>query len=134
MKTQNRHSNTSNTLRGHGDHSTNSRNFWRTVARCSTLSLLSIVVSLAWTCQAQHYVDAAGTNPVSPYSDWTTAATNIQDAVDASVAGDQVFVTNGVYQFGGRIVYGSSSNRVAITQPITVASINGPAVTVIQGN
>jgi len=82
---------------------------------------------------AVRYVDANGSNPTPPYSDWATAATNIQDAVDAAMSGDDILVTNGIYSAGGRAIDGGTSNRVAVTKPITIQSVNGPAVSVIQG-
>ena len=92
-----------------------------------------LLVVLTRAPAATHYVDAATTNAVLPFTNWTTAASNIQDAVDAAAPGDEIVVTNGVYQTGARAVYGMS-NRVAVTKPVTVRSVNGPALTSIVGN
>jgi hypothetical protein len=81
---------------------------------------------------AIRYVNVNSANPTPPYTDWSTAATNIQDAVDAALAGDQILVTNGVYQTGFRSV-GFESARVVVDKAIVVRSINGPQTTVIDG-
>jgi hypothetical protein len=80
-----------------------------------------------------HAVDANGANPMPPFSSWPTAATNIQDAIDTAAAGDFVVVTNGLNSHGGRVMAGNLTNRVALINPLTVTSVNGPFTTAIQG-
>ena len=48
-------------------------------------------------------------------------------------AGDTVLVTNGVYDTGGGSIAAGMANRVAITNTVTVRSVNGPDVTIIRG-
>jgi hypothetical protein len=80
------------------------------------------------------HVDINSINPTPPYTNWATAANIIQDAVDLAAPNDLVLVTNGIYQTGGRAIQGSMTNRVAVTKPIILKSVNGSAVTVIQGH
>ena len=68
------------------------------------------------------YVAATSRNPQPPYASWSTAATNIQQAVGMAAAGGIVVVTNGMYAGG-----------VAVDKPLALLSVNGPQFTVING-
>jgi len=98
----------------------------------SQLAAHVLLLSAMSASAAIRYVDVDNADPTPPYTNWASAATTIQDAVDAAVAGDQILVTNGVYQAGSRVVAGTS-NRVAVEKPVSVKSVNGAAVTLIQG-
>ena len=79
------------------------------------------------------YVDDDSTDPQSPYTNAAHAATNIQAAIDVSVANDLILVSAGMYDSGTRIVDGSMKNRVVIDRPITVRGVDGRDVTIIKG-
>jgi len=95
---------------------------------------VSATVMVHVVMQPVHYVAFNSNGPLAPYSSWATAATNIQDAVAAvTVPGALVIVSNGVYGVGGKAVYGAMTNRVAVTMPLILRSVNGPSATIIQG-
>ena len=80
-----------------------------------------------------HYVSKTGAN-ISPFISLENAANIIQYAVDVASVGDTVLVNDGVYDSGGGINPGySCSNRVVITNDITVKSLNGLKKTTILG-
>lgn len=97
--------------------------------------LLPVVLLLGWIPSlraATNYVSlAGGHNP--PFSSWADAATNIQAAIDLTVDGDVVLVSNGVYSAGSVILDSNMACRVTITNAVTVQSVNGPDYTVIEG-
>ena len=77
-------------------------------------------------------------SPQSPFTNWAMAATNIQDAVDLTLDGDTVIVTNGVYDTGGKLdtlgIGNTITNRVNISKAITLRSANNdPTNTIIKG-
>jgi hypothetical protein len=86
----------------------------------TTITLLLAVFSLP---AATHYVSLGSANLTPPYTNWMTAATNIQDALNVAAANDVVLVTNGVYPGG-----------VSVTNALALLSVNGPQFTIINGH
>lgn len=99
----------------------------------SALVVLIFMFQVIETTGATVYVDINNSNPGYPYSSWATAATNIQDAIDATSAGDQILVTNGVYETGNRLTSDGVANRVVITNSVVLRTVNGASVTTIDG-
>ncbi|MBE0541357.1 MAG: PKD domain-containing protein [Verrucomicrobia bacterium] len=92
----------------------------------------ALALSFPSASATERFVSPAGGH-IPPFNTWTDAATNIQAAIDASVEGDVIWVTNGLYATGGKVMAGDLTNRVALDKALTVRSVNGPAVTIIQG-
>jgi len=99
------------------------------------LMILSLILFAASGYGAtNYYVWRNNPSPGTPFTNWIMAATSIQDVVDLTLAGDRVYVTNGIYDTGGKVTPGYVlTNRVCVTAAITLISTNGPAVTIIKG-
>ena len=82
------------------------------------LAVSTAIIVVGETCR----VSANGTS-VAPYLTWETAATNLQDAV--ALRPDTVLVTNGTFTL--------RDSGMVLDRPVVVKSVNGPAVTTIDG-
>lgn len=72
------------------------------------------------------YVARSGFNTAEfPYTNWATAASNIQAGINAGVQGTLVLVTNGTYPV---------SSQVLNSEGAIVRSVNGSALTTIDGS
>jgi hypothetical protein len=87
-----------------------------------SLTVFTLLLAVSSLSAATHYVSLGSTNPTPPYTDWATAATSIQAAVNVAATDDVVLVANGVYPGG-----------VSVTKPLTLLSVKGPQFTVING-
>ena len=87
----------------------------------------------AYEFPAQTWYVATNGSDAADGTSWANAKQTPQAAVDAAAAGDLVWVSNGVYATGGRVVEGALTNRVALLQGMAMRSVNGPEVTTIQG-
>jgi len=84
-----------------------------------------------------HYVMPINPGAAWDYTSWSTAATNIQDAVKAAGDGDIVLVTNGTYYSSGsvtNVTWAATNSMVVIIKGITVRSVNGFTNTIVNGN
>jgi hypothetical protein len=89
----------------------------------------SLFLRAASSFATTHYVDLNSPNPTPPYTNWATAATNIQDAVDAAAAADEVVVTDGSYVISNQ----NLAPGVLVTNRLYLRSVTGPQFTTIDG-
>jgi hypothetical protein len=81
-----------------------------------------------------YYVDINSPSPTPPYNSWSTAATNIQDAVNQTANGDSVLVNPGTYDSAGYTAPDGTLTAVEVTNAITIQSVNGPTETCLNGS
>lgn len=84
---------------------------------------------------ADYYVAKNGQIPAGPYTSWSTAASNIQDALNQAGINDTVWVGAGQYTVPPDATnYYGSLNVAYINKPLTLRSSNGvPSETIIDG-
>ena len=103
-------------------------NFYRPTDLIMKNTPLSIIAAFTWasvaiTQAADLYVSPDGNN-TPPFANWTTAATNIQAAVDAAEDGDTVYLADHTYLL---------KETVTVDKAITIKGYNGPDNCVVDG-
>lgn len=95
----------------------------------SIVSLLSAAFAATSAASASTFYvvppDTADHTPAAPYSSWDTAATNIQDAVDAASDGDEVVLANGRWIRDNSVKQIKHPPLVSITKGIHLHSASG---------
>jgi len=96
--------------------------------RMTTIRSLIIYTGIFfWACSSSadvHYVNISNSTPLYPFTNWISASTNIQTAIDAAVSNDVILVTNGTY---------SVSTDIVITNNVTLQSVNGRLSAILDG-
>jgi len=77
-----------------------------------------------------HYAAKNGQTPSAPYTTWLSAASSIQDAVNAATTNDTVWVGAGRYTAPANFTNFAGTNVVFINRPLTLRSSNGVASSV----
>ena len=92
--------------------------------RIFLLSLISGLLVMGLFASTSRYVSTTGSNTI-PYTSLLTAANSISAAIGESSAGDIILVNDGTYTL---------SSTIEINIGITIKSINGSLVTIVDGN
>lgn len=93
------------------------------VGRFKVLVLvLAAGMMLAGTAWADRYVTEAGGGDGSS---WASPTNSIQGAIDVAIAGETVYVSNGIYNI---------TAEIAVNKAVTVKGFNGAAVTIVQSS
>jgi hypothetical protein len=107
---------------------------WTATDRCGNLASAMQTITVAGPVSSGDWYVATDGDDSAAGTSWASAKQTIQAAVDLAVAGNTVWVSNGVYETGTRVTPGYRLlNRVVITNDITVRSANGPEGTIIRG-
>ena len=87
-------------------------------------AILGACLAFSLTASAATRHVWSGGSGLAPYDTWPKAAQTIQAALTGATAGDVILVTNGTYTSADTVI-------ATITNAITLRSVNGPAVTVL---
>src|SRR5580658_6208436 len=100
------------------------------MASSATFSTTDIFPHSPWV-SFMPFADAPPKTKVSPkhYLSWSTAATHIQIAVDASLVPDEISVPGGAYPPGDYTPARRTPPSVIIYTSIAAQSVNAPAAT-----
>ncbi len=83
--------------------------------------IFTVLIAAFQSLAAVRFVCPDGPQTNGAYLSWANAATNIQAAIDVSISGDEIVVTNGIYE------------SIVVSSNITIVSVNGAKSTIIDG-
>ena len=119
------------------DRNMNRRLIARLCSGATVVAALTLTLGTLAATGAMWYVAPTGSD-AGAGTNWATAKLTIQAGLNAASANDTVLVTNGVYATGdGSFAdnFGQYRQRVSFrnSSNVTLQSVNGPAVTIIDG-